>query len=58
MLGRLATGAGIAVLAAAALENPFPLSEQTTVDGTHDWPGRQGELGRRRAAKFLDRYLG
>jgi len=27
-------------------------------DGTHDWPGRQGDLGRRRAAKFLDRYLG
>ncbi|HUJ91341.1 MAG TPA: hypothetical protein VLW05_01480, partial [Gaiellaceae bacterium] len=27
-------------------------------DGTHDWPGRQGELGRRHAAKFLDRYLG
>ncbi|HUK96779.1 MAG TPA: hypothetical protein VLV46_03915 [Gaiellaceae bacterium] len=32
--------------------------EQITVDGTHDWPGRQGELGRRHAAKFLDRYLG
>ena len=26
-------------------------------DGTHNWPGRQGEVGRRRAAAFLDRYL-
>jgi dienelactone hydrolase len=27
-------------------------------NGTHDWPGRQGELGRARAAAFLRRYLG
>jgi dienelactone hydrolase len=25
--------------------------------GSHDWPGRQGTLGIRRAAAFLDRYL-
>jgi len=26
-------------------------------DGTHDWPGRQGAIGRRHAAAFLLRYL-
>jgi dienelactone hydrolase len=26
-------------------------------NGTHNWPGRQGELGRARAAAFLLRYL-
>jgi dienelactone hydrolase len=26
-------------------------------DGTHDWPGRQGEVGRARAAAFLLRHL-
>ncbi len=26
-------------------------------NGTHDWPGRQGVLGRAKAAEFLLRYL-
>jgi hypothetical protein len=26
-------------------------------DGTHNWSGRQGEVGRIRAAAFLRRYV-
>lgn len=42
---------------AAAKRAHVPTAVYVYGDGTHDWPGRQGELGRARAAAFLQRWL-
>jgi dienelactone hydrolase len=42
---------------AAAKRARVPTALYVYGNGTHDWPGRQGELGRARAAAFLRRYL-
>ena len=41
----------------AARKAGVPSALYVYPDGTHEWPGRQGEIGRARAARFLLRYL-
>ncbi len=42
---------------AAATQANVPAALYVYGNGTHDWPGRQGEAGIRRAAAFLLRHL-
>jgi dienelactone hydrolase len=44
-------------LYAAAHHDRVPSALYVYPNGNHNWPGRQGELGRARAAAFLRRYL-